>query len=77
MHSAMLSTFMPSDSTFVIKFFILSIFEWPFYTCFTVQLCSGNPVAYICTKWGYFLGVQKFQRFFFLEVLDNYYLHKV
>ena len=33
-HSAILSTFMKLP--FVIKIFILSIFEWPFYTGFTV-----------------------------------------
>ena len=34
-HSAILSTFMKLP--FVIKIFILSIFEWPFYTGFTVH----------------------------------------
>ena len=33
-HSAMLSTFIKLP--FVIKTFVLSIFEWPFYTGFTV-----------------------------------------
>ena len=33
-HSAILSTFIKLP--FVIKIFILSIFEWPFYTGFTV-----------------------------------------
>ena len=33
-HSAILSTFIKLP--FVIKIFVLSIFEWPFYTCFTV-----------------------------------------
>ena len=33
-HSAILSTFLRQP--FVIKIFILSIFEWPFYTGFTV-----------------------------------------
>ena len=33
-HSAILSTFMKLP--FVIKIFVLSIFEWPFYTGFTV-----------------------------------------
>ena len=33
-HSAILSTFIKPP--FVIKIFILSIFEWPFYTVFTV-----------------------------------------
>ena len=35
-HSAILSTFIKVP--FVIKIFILSIFEWPFYTDFTVSL---------------------------------------
>ena len=34
-HSAILSTFI--QLPFVIKIFVLSIFEWPFYTGFTVQ----------------------------------------
>ena len=33
-HSAILSTFI--ELLFVIKIFVLSIFEWPFYTGFTV-----------------------------------------
>ena len=33
-HSAILSTFIKLQ--FVIKIFVLSIFEWPFYTGFTV-----------------------------------------
>ena len=33
-HSAILSTFIKLP--FVIKIFVLSIFEWPFYTSFTV-----------------------------------------
>ena len=33
-HSAILSTFI--KPTFVIKIFVLSIFEWPFYTGFAV-----------------------------------------
>ena len=33
-HSAILSAF--SKLPFVIKIFVLSIFEWPFYTGFTV-----------------------------------------
>ena len=33
-HSAILSTFI--KLLFVIKIFVLSIFEWPFYTGFTV-----------------------------------------
>ena len=35
-HSAILSTFIKLP--FVIKIFVLSIFEWPFYTGFTVVL---------------------------------------
>ena len=34
-HSAILSTFIKLP--FVIKIFVLSIFEWPFYSGFTVQ----------------------------------------
>ena len=34
-HSAILSTFIKLP--FVIKIFVLSIFEWPFYTGFTLQ----------------------------------------
>ena len=33
-HSSILSTFIKQP--FVIKIFVLSIFEWPFYTGFTV-----------------------------------------
>ena len=35
-HSAILSTFIKLP--FVIKIFVLSIFEWPFYTGFTVYI---------------------------------------
>ena len=35
-HSAILSTFIKLP--FIIKTFVLSIFEWPFYTGFTVHL---------------------------------------
>ena len=35
-HSAILSTFI--NLPFVIKTFVLSIFEWPFYICFTVYV---------------------------------------
>ena len=35
-HSAILSTFIKLP--FVIKIFVLSIFEWPFYTGFTVSV---------------------------------------
>ena len=36
----MLSTFIKLP--FVIKIFVLSIFEWPFYTGFTVELSNEN-----------------------------------
>ena len=39
-HSAIHSTFIRLP--FVIKIFVLSIFEWPFYTCFTVELNSSR-----------------------------------
>ena len=39
-HSAILSTFIKLP--FVIKIFVLSIFEWPFYTSFTVLCASQN-----------------------------------
>ena len=37
-HSAILLTFIKLP--FVIKIFVLSIFEWPFYTGFTVHSCG-------------------------------------
>ena len=39
-HSAILSTFIMPP--FVIKIFVLSIFEWPFYTGFTVALLRSK-----------------------------------
>ena len=43
-HSAILSTFIKLP--LVIEIFVLSIFEWPFYTGFTVQyLCPWDPSA--------------------------------
>ena len=39
-HSAILSTFIKLP--FVIKVFVLSIFEWPFYTGFTVLFVEFN-----------------------------------
>ena len=39
-HSAILSTFI--KLSFVIKTFILSIFEWAFYTGFTVYASSKD-----------------------------------
>ena len=48
-HSAILSTFIKLP--FVIKFFVLSIFEWPFFTgvavhCLTKLLKTGFTVLY-------------------------------
>ena len=47
-HSAILSTFIKLPV--VIKICVLSIFEWPFYTGFTVQAefgeCSGSMAEY-------------------------------
>ena len=49
-HSAILSTFIKLQV--VIKTFVLSIIEWPFYTGFTVyccyQLCEMNIVHCHC-----------------------------
>ena len=39
-HSALLSTFI--KLSIVIKVFILSIFEWPFYTAFTIYLVTTD-----------------------------------
>ena len=39
-HSAVLSTFIKLP--FVIKIFVLSIFEWPFHTGFAVHLMAIN-----------------------------------
>ena len=39
-HSAILSTFIKLPC--VIKIFVLSIFEWPVYTGFTVQVLVGD-----------------------------------
>ena len=53
-HSAILSTFIKEP--FVIKIFVLSIFEWPFYTGFTEHcffLINGSvheifvPIAFL------------------------------
>ena len=47
-HSAILSTFMKLP--FVIKIFVLSIFEWPFYTGFTVLIINqGEHSAILST----------------------------
>ena len=40
-HSVILSTFI--QLPFVIKIFVLSIFEWPFYSGFTVVHNTGFP----------------------------------
>ena len=52
-HSAILLTFIKLP--FVIKFFVLSIFEWPFYTGFTVivrvisERCwKLNTCSFVC-----------------------------
>ena len=51
-HSAIPSTFIKPP--FFIKIFVLSIFEWPFYTGFTVcQKLKGNLVGFhsnLCNK---------------------------
>ena len=44
-HSAILSIFIKLP--FVTKIFVLSIFEWPFYTGFTVT--SKNSFHYLCS----------------------------
>ena len=50
-HSAILSTFIKLP--IVIMIFVLSIFEWPFYTGFTViidpkvSLCEGNHLCWL------------------------------
>ena len=41
-HSAILSTYIKLP--FVIKTFVLSIFEWPFYTGFTVHTMQDGPL---------------------------------
>ena len=45
-HSEILSTFIKLP--FVIKIYVLSIFEWPFYTGFTVPVID-NPVIRLLT----------------------------
>ena len=40
-HSAKLSTYIKLP--FVIKIFVLSVFEWPFYTGFTVHVAPSLP----------------------------------
>ena len=41
-HSAILSTFI--KLAFAIKIFVLSIFEWPFYTGFTVHYIDQRSI---------------------------------
>ena len=45
-HSATLSTFIELPS--VIKIFILYIFEWPYYTGFTVLACIYKQRVKLC-----------------------------
>ena len=46
-HSAILSTFI--KLSFVFKTFVLSMFEWPFYTGFTVIIkVKGHPIISLC-----------------------------
>ena len=52
-HSAILLTFIKLP--FVIKIFVLPIFEWPFYTDFIV---IENEFSYLSTKI-YVVGTQK------------------
>ena len=57
-HSAILSTFIKLP--FAIKIFVLYIFEWPFYTGFTVHYAEEskqtNPEQTAPLVWGYFVG---------------------
>ena len=45
-HSAILLTFVKLP--FVIKIFVLTICEWPFYTGFTVLNFDTNSFAFFC-----------------------------
>ena len=56
-HSAILSTSIKVQ--FVIKIFVLSIFEWPFYTGFTVCLYK-NILAFYGLKVIFCIGVALF-----------------
>ena len=49
-HSAILLTFIKLP--FVIKIFVLSVFEWLFYTGFTVCACDVyvNTTQHVCSK---------------------------
>ena len=57
-HSAILSTFIKLP--FVIKSFVLSIFEWPFYTDFTVLNFYGIYGIEVYLVTACFIGVHKF-----------------
>ena len=57
-HSAILSTFIKLP--FVIKIFVLSIFEWPFYTGFTV---STNALT-LCMLYNLSLNYNFLKKFF-------------
>ena len=66
-----LQCFRPSLSYHVSLSSLFCLFlKWPFYTCLTIQLCSGNQVA-----WVYFWEVAKISKNV-LGVLDIN-LHKV
>ena len=49
-HSTILSTFIKLP--FAIKTFVLSIFEWPLKTGFTVDTCSTHLLNWFCFKAG-------------------------
>ena len=48
-HSAILLTFIKLQ--FVIKIFVLSIFEWPFYTGLPVSLLNQILQTFFLVKW--------------------------
>ena len=64
-HSAILSTFIKLP--FIIKIFVLSIFEWPFYTGFTVQRhqykLSSQLLAVNSSFWRHFKNGQLILKF--------------
>ena len=50
-HSAILWTFIKQP--FVFKIFVLSVFEWPFYTGFTVcETSELLPLSSVSDGWG-------------------------
>ena len=61
-HSAILSTFIKLP--FVIKIYVLSIFEWPFYTCFTVFV--ENP----CLWYILVASEVRIRKIFFIHFLN-------